>query len=115
VAWVSKALTLLVLLVKFFNGLLSRAPFTLLGVMGIFSIVANFMTLEENIYQTVEAWRSVTRPIWDFLLGWPFELIGWEIPWWVKDYLTMGVITLGGMFRALKYGPETGVNLKSFL
>lgn len=50
---------------KFFNDLLSRAPFTLLGMMGLFSIAGNFMTLEENIYQTLEAWRSVTRPIWD--------------------------------------------------
>ncbi len=85
---------------NFFNGLLSRAPFTILGMMGLFSIVGNFMTLEENIYQTLEAWRSVTRPIWDFLLGWLFEWIGWEMPWWVKDYLTMGVITTAAAARA---------------
>ncbi len=87
---------------KFFNGLLSRAPFTILGMMGLFSIVGNFMTIEENIYQTLEAWRSVTRPIWEFLLGWLFEWIGWEMPWWMKDYLTMGAIVAGAQGRGTK-------------
>ncbi len=91
---------------KFFNGLLSRAPFTILGMIGLFSIVGNFMTLEENIYQTLEAWRSVTRPIWEFLLGWLFEWIGWEMPWWVKDYLTMGAIVAGAQGRGAKIDPD---------
>ncbi len=91
---------------KFFNGLLSRAPFTILGMMGLFSIVGNFMTLEENIHQTLEAWRSVTRPIWDFLLGWLLEWIGWELSWWIKDYLTMGVIVVSAQGRGVKNDPD---------
>ncbi|MEL7464843.1 MAG: hypothetical protein AAFN79_12290 [Pseudomonadota bacterium] len=59
------------------------------------------MTLEENIYQTLEAWRAVTRPIWDFLFGWIFDLVGLRLPWWVKDYLTMGLIAGFALFRVI--------------
>ncbi|MEL7464858.1 MAG: hypothetical protein AAFN79_12365 [Pseudomonadota bacterium] len=88
---------------KFLNGLLGRAPFAFLGAMGIFSIVGNFMTLEENIYQTLEAWRSVTRPIWDFLLGWLFEWVGWKMNSHLKDYLTMATITTAALLRVQIY------------
>jgi len=88
--------------VKFFQDFLGRAPFVFLGVMGIFSIVGNFMILEENIHHTLDAWRVFTRLIWDFLLGWLFEWIGWELPWWVKDYLTFGLIVKAADFRAGK-------------
>ena len=91
---------------KFLNGLLGRAPFAFLGAMGIFSIVGNFMTLEENIYQTLEAWRAVTRPIWDFLLGWMFDWIEWEHKWLLKDYLTLAAVTFGATVRTfISLGP----------
>lgn len=85
---------------KFFQDFLGRAPFVFLGVIGIFSIVGNFMILEEKIHHTLDAWRVFTRLIWDFLLGWLFEWIGWELPWWVKDYLTMATVTAGADMRS---------------
>ena len=76
---------------------LGRTPFVLLGVLGLFSIVGTFMTLEENIAETLRAWRTVTRPIWEFLFSWPFDL---SLPWFLKDYLTLGVIVLGMQMRS---------------
>lgn len=81
---------------------LGSAPFVLLGALGIVSIVGTFTTLEENIALTLEAWRTITRPVWDFLLGWVFDLAGWRLPWWLKDYLTIGAVTCGMTLRRLK-------------
>ncbi|MEM9141324.1 MAG: hypothetical protein AAGB15_15955 [Pseudomonadota bacterium] len=75
---------------------LSRTPFTLLGAIGLFSLVSDFVALQKDIDRWIDAWKSVTRPIWDFLLGWLFDWIGWAMPWWLKDYLTVGLI-VGGM------------------
>ena len=86
---------------KALSDFLSRAPFVLLGVLGIFSVVGTFLSLEENIALTLEAWRAVTRPIWDFLLGWAFELFSYDVPWWLKDYLTVGLVTCSMVFRRL--------------
>lgn len=79
---------------------LGRAPFVLLGVLSIVAIVGNFVALEENIAQTVSAWRAVSRPIWEFLAGWFFDLLGWNFAWWVKDYWSMGVVTVAMFFRS---------------
>lgn len=83
---------------------LGRAPFVLLGLFGILSIVGTFMTLEENLALTLEAWRTVTRPIWDFLLGWFFQVLGWDMPWLLKDYLSLGIVFAGMQIRALSAG-----------
>lgn len=79
---------------------LFKAPFAILSAIGLLSIVGQFMTLEENLYQTLEAWRSVTRPVWELLLGWIFHLIGFKLPWWLSDYLTVGVTTTIGFVRS---------------
>ena len=90
--------------------LFSTGPFVFLNANGLFSIVGQFMSLEENVYQTLEAWRTVTRPIWEFFLGWLFEWVGWEMPWWAKDYLTMGPITGASVVRARAYLHKVAFN-----
>ncbi len=79
---------------------MSRTPFAILGAIGLFSIVGQFMALEENIYLTLKAWRDVTRPVWGFAFGWFFELFGWSFSSFLKDYLSLGVLTSLAIVRA---------------
>lgn len=79
---------------------LSSKPFALLGAFGLFSLISDFMAMQEDLALWVEAWRSVTRPVWDFLAGWIFRLVGIEFSWWIKDYLTVGVIHTSMTARA---------------
>lgn len=81
------------------NNFLQRTPFALLGAVGLLSLIQDLMQWQEHIGAWLDAWQAVTRPIWDFLLGWLFEWFGWEMPWWAKDYLTMGAIGSGARFR----------------
>ncbi len=92
---------------SFFPGLLSRAPFTLLGMIGLVSITGQFMSLEENIAQTLDAWRNVTRPIWEFLFGWAVDWLGLPFEWWAKDYLSLGTIMTAALFRSNKAASKT--------
>ena len=78
---------------------MARAPFVILGAIGLFSIVGTFVTLEDNIAMSLEAWRTVTRPIWDFILGWIFDYFKVELPFYLYDYLTMGLISTAMYFR----------------
>lgn len=94
---------------KEISSFLGRAPFVILGVLGILSIVGTFITLEENIALTLEAWRSVTRPIWQFLIGWLFELIGLVLPWYAKDYFSLGAVTVAMHIRSNNYIRNTEI------
>lgn len=78
---------------------LSRSPFALLGGIGLFSLVSDFLTLQEDIQNWIAAWEAVTRPIWEFMLGWLFKYLNIPFSDWIKDYFTMGFITLGGAIR----------------
>lgn len=93
---------------------LGRAPFVLIGVVSITAIVGNFVTLLDNIALTAEVWRSVTRPIWGFLVGWLFDLFEVELQWWLKDYLSMGVVTSAMIFRSEAAYKNIAVKVGSF-
>ncbi len=74
--------------------------FALLGAIGLFSLTSGFLTIDDGIRDWLNAWKSITRPVWDFLLGYLFAWIGWTVPNWLKDYLTLGVIFGSMRFRA---------------
>ncbi len=76
-----------------------RAPFALLGAVGLVSLASGAMQLEQNIADWLAVWKAITRPIWEFLFGWIFAWIGIEMPWWLKDYLSMGAIFSGMILR----------------
>ncbi|MEO1775640.1 MAG: hypothetical protein AAFS07_11880 [Pseudomonadota bacterium] len=75
-------------------------PFALLGAVGLLSLVSDFVGLADDVRALMEAWKAVTRPIWDVTLGPIFQWFGWPLPWWLKDYLTMGVIHAAMALRA---------------
>ena len=49
---------------------------------------------------TDAAYQEVTHPIWDYTLGLVLEFWEIDLPWWGKDYLTIGVILAGASQRA---------------
>jgi hypothetical protein len=74
---------------------LGRLPFTLIGSIGLISLVSNFLTLGEDLGLLVEAWQQTTRPVWEQTLGYFVDL-----PNVLKDYFTGGVIFAGMLFRS---------------
>lgn len=79
---------------------LGRAPFVFLGVISLFSIASTFLELQEGIAESLDAWKAVTRPFWDFLLSRALGYFDLSLPWWTKDYLTLCVIISGMLIRA---------------
>lgn len=73
---------------------------TIMSALTLLSLASTWVEWQQHVAVWIDAWRSVTRPVWDFLLGWLFSWIGWELPWWVKDYLTMAVVCAAGFSRA---------------
>jgi hypothetical protein len=71
-----------------------RLPFAVLGGICLISMLEGVILLHGNVLFLVHAFQSVTQPIWDFLLGWFFDLFKLPFPSWARDYLTMGVICL---------------------
>lgn len=81
-----------------------NTPFCFFAAWGLFSLStgAGVMDLDSALEGWLEIWRSITRPVWSFLL-WPLEYhFDFVVPWWVKDYLSMSVIAGGVWFRYLK-------------
>lgn len=83
-----------------FIGLLSRVPGGILGGLGLVSLLSGAIELHSGVLKIVTAYQSITQPVWDLLIGWLFRWLDWPFPWWVKDYLTMGVISAAASFRA---------------
>ncbi len=88
--------------------MLVQKPLAFLGAIGIVSMLNGVMSFSPDVLKLIHAFQSVTQPIWDLLLGWAFSFFHLKFPWWLKDYLTMGVITTGGFYRAL--GAERSLN-----
>ena len=76
-----------------------------MGAIGIFSFVSGLIELADGVQDWIDAWRAITRPIWNFLLGWFFEWSNWQFPWWLKDYLTCGLVNSGMVIRTYFYDP----------
>lgn len=76
----------------------ASTPFALLGAFGLLGLADGFLTIPDQVQVMLTAWENVTRPIWDFLLGWIFKTLNLSFPNWLKDYLTVGVVHYG-MFR----------------
>lgn len=74
---------------------LLRQPFALLGAVGLVSMLKSVITLHEDVVFVVEAYQTVTRPIWDYLLGW----LGLDLSPFMKDYLTVSAIFAGAVSR----------------
>ncbi len=71
------------------------------GAVGILTFADAAIDFHHYMGDWIQIWTSITRPVWDFLLGWVFDYFGMSVPWWVKDYLTMGVITFGMSLRTM--------------
>ena len=78
-------------------------PFAFLGGLGIVSLIDDLLSLHGWVQQWVDAWQAITRPIWDFTLGWLFALFDMTVPWFVADYLTVTAIAFGMIARLFFY------------
>lgn len=81
---------------------LQRQPFALLGAVGILGLVDGLLQLPKYLAQWVNAWQEITRPVWEFLLGWFFSIFDMSVPFYVSDYFTMVAITAAACFRVIK-------------
>lgn len=84
---------------------LQRQPFAFLNAIGLLSLIEGITHIKTFLSQWLDAWKELTRPIWEFLFGWIFYLIALneEVPWWFSDYLTMSIIVFGSLIRAIKF------------
>ncbi|MBR9884380.1 MAG: hypothetical protein GYB21_12305 [Oceanospirillales bacterium] len=81
---------------------LQHQAFALLGAIGILALVDSLIQLPKYLAQWVNAWQEITRPVWEFLLGWIFSLFDMSVPFYVSDYFTMAAITAGACFKVIK-------------
>ena len=82
------------------GSILSRTPFAILGAFGLLSLASGSLQWQQNIGDWLQAFQFFSRNLWQFLLGWFWEVIGWKLTNWAKDYFTMGLIVLGMEVRA---------------
>ena len=80
---------------------LGRTPFTFVGAISLFGLVDGFLDLSDHFESWMAAWDAFSRAIWDFLLGWLLEWFGLHLPEILKDYLTVGLISVGALGRLL--------------
>ena len=92
-------------------GAIIRQPFAILGALAFISLIDNILTLQTTLENIVTAFQAVTRPVWEFLLGW----LPWDLPGWVADYLTMGMVVSGMWFRALLVENDDDLGVFTFL
>lgn len=78
---------------------LSRTPFSIMGAFGLLAFASGTLDLHKNIQDWIAAWMFITRPIWEFLFG----LLGVILSDWMKDYLSLGAISLGMISRAARF------------
>jgi branched-subunit amino acid transport protein len=58
------------------------------------------INVDSAVAAWIEIWNSITHPVWDFIL---YPLVRfWDvsIPWWFKDYLSVGVIITSALSRS---------------
>jgi hypothetical protein len=56
---------------------------------------------QHGLLEVLNAFRAFTRPVATFLFGWLPALIRLPFPGWVKDYLTVGVVTALALVRVI--------------
>lgn len=89
---------------------MGRTPFAILGAIGLLSMASQFINLADDIENWLKVWKAVTRPVWEWIAG----LIGYELPNWLKDYLTVGVIHAGMYVRTRYFERKSSVHSDLF-
>ncbi|MBO6506835.1 MAG: hypothetical protein JJ977_18705 [Kordiimonadaceae bacterium] len=80
--------------------------------IGTFGGIISFSSLVENwfkeivkwhgfILEIIEAYRTITAPIWKIIFGW----LPWDILW-VGDYLLLGIIIYASFLRGIRFTEE---------
>lgn len=78
---------------------LARTPATFLAALGLLSLASNVLDIQKNVQDWIDAWTTVTRPVWDYTIALLAPLLGFDLKNWMKDYLTVGVIVAGMHIR----------------
>lgn len=76
-----------------------------MAALGFLGLASNMLELNSQLLIWIDAWKTTTRPFWELVLG----FLPWTAPDYVKDYLTMGVISVGMGARAIfnTYQPKS--------
>lgn len=83
--------------------ILTRQPFAALGALALLSLADDLLQLHEWIEHWISAWRGITFPIWDFLLGPLLRRFDLHLSDWMKDYLSIGLVVFGMNLRSRLY------------
>ena len=72
------------------------------GIISLSSMVENWtndlIQWKGFILSIITSYREIARPIFLFLFAW----VPFHVPFWVHDYLVLGLIVAGSEFRAVK-------------
>jgi len=85
-----------------------------LSVLGLLSLSEQLLTFHSSIKNIIDSYKSIVYPIYTFLLGW----LWFEIPTWVYDYLTLGLLFATCHKRAFGFEyseSKLGVFLKNII
>lgn len=78
-----------------------RQPWAILAALGLLSLLSHIVALPQDLLILIEQFQAILRPATQFLFGWFLGLFATEIPTWLWDYFTMGLITAACSFRVL--------------
>ncbi len=83
-------------------GWLLRQPFAILGAFGLLTFAHDAIRWHEYVLSWIDVWRHVTRPIVSAVFGWLPAWLHLRFPGPAKDYLSMGLIVAGSLFRTTR-------------
>jgi hypothetical protein len=70
-----------------------------LSALGLLSLSDQLLSFNDNIQKLINGYQELVYPIYIFLLSW----VGYEIPTWMYDYLTLGLLFASSHKRAFGF------------
>lgn len=83
------------------------------GAVSLLGLAKDALEWQHDIATWIDAFRHFTRPIATFLFGWIPAFFHWPFPGWVKDYLTVGIVSIGATIRSLTVDPPSREDRRS--
>jgi hypothetical protein len=84
-------------------GIAVRQLLAIAGAFSLIGLIKDFLTWQHDLGLWIDAFRAFTRPIATFLFGWILALFHLSFPEWLKDYLTVGLISSAAFLCMIFY------------
>lgn len=79
---------------------LLRQPVSVMGALGLLSLAGDLLQWQDHLGEWLAAWGIFSGLVASLLFGWLVERLPWALPSWWPDYVTIGLIVAGAMFRS---------------